>query len=61
MEKSNEVKSLVDLGAYVRVELAGPLPLVAHLSRAACDQLGISVNAEVFASVRRDFVHVLPG
>ena len=46
----------VDRGAYVRVELEGPLPLVVHLPRATLRSAG---SAELIATIRPEDIHVL--
>jgi molybdate/tungstate transport system ATP-binding protein len=47
-------------GGYVRVELAGPVGLVAHLSRAAFTELSVGTNGELTAVLQTPCIHVLP-
>ena len=49
----------VDRGAYVRVELAGAVSLVAHLSYAAFTELRIAIGTELVAAVHQEVIHVL--
>jgi molybdate/tungstate transport system ATP-binding protein len=51
----------VDRGAYVRLELDGPVGLVAHLPPRAFAELGVAEGAELLAVVRPEGVHVIPG
>jgi len=47
-------------GGYVRVELSGPVGLVAHLSRAAFTELGVDTNGDLTAILPSQSIHVLP-
>jgi len=47
-------------GGYVRVELWGPVGLVAHLSRAAFAELGVDTNGDLTAVLQTPCIHVLP-
>jgi hypothetical protein len=49
----------VDLGAYVRVELHGPLPLVAHMPHRAFTSLKPNPQTDLLAVVHPESVHVL--
>jgi len=49
----------VDLGAYVRVELLGPLPLVAHMPHRAFTSLKPNPQTDLLAVVHPESVHVL--
>jgi len=48
-----------DCGAYMRVELNGPLRLVGYLSHAAFAELGADIGHQVAATIRSDAIHVL--
>lgn len=50
----------IDLGAYVRVDLDGAMPLVAHLSRADFSELPPDSRSPLLAVIRPDAIHVLP-
>ncbi len=49
----------IDLGAYVRLYMDGPLPLVAHLPLPALDELGPLGQTDLLAVVPPEAVHVL--
>jgi molybdate transport system ATP-binding protein/molybdate/tungstate transport system ATP-binding protein len=49
----------VDLGAYVRVELHAPLPLVAHMPHRAFTSLKPNPQTDLLAVVHPESVHVL--
>jgi ABC-type Fe3+/spermidine/putrescine transport system ATPase subunit len=51
---------VADRGAYVRVELDGPMQLTAHVSHAVAIALRLAEGANVHAVIQRDRVHVLP-
>jgi len=53
------IERRVDRGAYVRVDLDGPVPLVVHASHHALAHLPAEPGAAVFATIRPDHVHVL--
>jgi len=48
-----------DYGSYVRVELRGPVNLVAHLTHSAYAELGVGPGAEVVAVLPAERIHVL--
>ena len=50
----------VDRGAYVRLELTGVRPFVAHTSLAAFRQLGLTEGAAVRVIARPESMHVIP-
>ncbi len=50
----------VDRGAYMRLELAGVRPFVAHTSLAAFRQLSLTEGAAVRVIVRPESIHVIP-
>jgi len=50
----------VDLGAYVRVDLNGAVPMVAHVSHPDFAALRSGEGASLVAVVRPEAVHVLP-
>lgn len=50
-----------DLCNYVRVELDGPLAMVAHLSPAAFGELKKNVDQPLFARLNREKIHVIDG
>lgn len=52
------VARAVDRGAYVRLELGGPCPLVAHVPPVEFSQLGIAEGGEVRVAVRPESIHV---
>jgi ABC-type sugar transport system ATPase subunit len=54
------VSSSQDCGSYVRVELQGPLPLVAHLPFAAFSELQAVAKAQVVAILEPQNIYVLP-
>lgn len=56
-----EVRRTVDRGAYVRVELAGALPLVAHVSHAAAADLLLATGAALTVVVHTRHLHVIDG
>lgn len=51
---------VVDRGAYLRMELRGAVPLVAHLSQAAFRELAADEGTELAAVVSQEAVYVLP-
>ena len=53
------VDALEPFPAGVRVLLGGALPLVALVTRAACDELGLAPGREVIAYVKSVAVHVV--
>ncbi len=50
-----------DCGGYVRVELDGPLSLVAHITHAAFAELEHKHQSDVVAELCPENIHVLPG
>jgi ABC-type Fe3+/spermidine/putrescine transport system ATPase subunit len=50
-----------DCGGYVRVELEGPINLVAHITHAAYAELEHKHQSYVIAELRSQNIHVLPG
>jgi len=50
-----------DCGGYVRVELAGPLNLVAHMTHASFAELQGKRQPDVIAVLHPESIHVLPG
>jgi hypothetical protein len=49
-----------DCGGYVRVELGGPVNLVAHMTRAAFAELQDTNQSEVVAELDLKNIHVMP-
>ena len=55
-----EVVRTIDLGAYVRLELDGAVPLVAHMSPSAFSELTSTQASGYLALIRPKAVHILP-
>ena len=53
------IERRIDRGAYVRIDLNGPVPLVVHASHHALAHLPTEPGATIFATIRPDHVHVL--
>ncbi len=54
-----EIMRKVDRGAYIRLELVGPLRLVAHMPHAGLNQLEDRCRSQQEAIIPQDAVHVL--
>lgn len=54
-----KVVRIVDRGAYMRMELAGPVRLVAHMSHARVNQLERVCQTQQAAIISQDAIHVL--
>jgi len=50
-----------DCGSYVRIELDGPVNLVAHMTHAAFAELQAKHRPDVIVMLRPENIHVLPG
>jgi len=48
-----------DCGSYVRIELDGPVNLVAHMTHAAFAELQAKLQPDVIAVLRPENIHVL--
>ncbi len=55
-----ELIRVVDRGAYVRLDVAGPVPLVVHLPYQAFADLRVRVGDAMLVVVQPDMIHVLP-
>lgn len=63
-KKNNELKVKLirfrDCGSYVRMELKGPLELVAHISHTAFAELKTEHQSDLLAVLHPENIHVLP-
>lgn len=48
------------MGALVKVSLDCGFPLVAHITRTSCEEMGIEPGVEVTAAVKATSIHVMP-
>jgi len=58
-EVHGTLAAIVDCGAYMRLEMDGPVRLVSYLSHAAVAELEAHIGQQVIAAIRSDAVHVL--
>jgi molybdate transport system ATP-binding protein len=55
------VEAVDDEGTRARVRLAGPVPLVAEVTRAAVDDLALAEGATVWVAVKATEIVAYPG
>lgn len=55
-----KIERHVDRGAYVRLDLGGPVPLIAHMPHHAFSELGAAGGGSLLATIHPGAVHVLP-
>ena len=54
------IRSLADEGPMVRVNLDGGFPLVAYLTRQACEELALDEGVKLVAFVKAPQIHLIP-
>ena len=55
-----ELIRIVDRGAYVRLDVAGPVPLVIHMPHHSFTDLQVREGNKMLVIVKPEMIHVLP-